>query len=388
MLFGKKTYDIIVIGLGAVGSAALYQLSGMGKKVLGIDQYKPPHTYGSTHGDSRIIRQAYYEGKQYIPILQAAYEVWKEIESKSGESFFEITGALMMGSRYNSIVEQSELSAKAYDLPYEILDHKDIKSRFPQFKVDQDTWALHDKLAGYVVPEAAVRNQLNLANKNGAEVAANELVEFWDAENYPSGIRVKTNKGDYITEKLIVTTGAWAKGMMQELGITLKPERIVQYWVKPKKNIASFNKDAFSIFLWNVEKDLDIYGFPVLDVQAQTCKVAFYPHGGHPIRQFCVPTSIDRNIHKEDLDIIKDYLERFVPDLAGEIINTSVCMHTESPDLHPIVDFHPEYKNVCIANGFSGHGFKFSNITGKILADLILEGQTDFDISLFSAERF
>jgi len=388
MLFGKKTYDIIVLGLGAVGSAALYQLSKSNKKILGIDQYNPPHIYGSTHGNSRIIRQAYYEGKQYIPILQAAYEEWREIEKHSDTSFFEITGALMMGARNNSIVEQSELSARAYDLPYELLDSQEIAKRYKPFRPAQDTWALLDKLAGYVIPEKAVESQLQLAEKNGAEFGLNELVEFWDAESYAQGIRVKTNKGDYFTEKLIVSTGAWAKGMMQELGITLKPERIVQYWVKPKRNITAFNKTQFPIFLWNVEQDLDIYGFPMLDQSEGVCKVAFYPHANHPIREFCTAYNINRELNENDLSLMKAYLEKYVPDLAGKFIKTSICMHTESPDLHPIIDFHPENENVCIANGFSGHGFKFSNITGKILADLTLEGKTNFNISLFSAERF
>ncbi len=388
MLFGKKVYDVIVVGLGAVGSAALYQLSGKGKKVLGLDQYEPPHIYGSTHGETRIIRQAYYEGKQYVPILKAAYEVWREIEKNSGDSFFEIADVLMIGSRQNSIVEQSEESAKAYDLPYEIFDHKELRNRYPQFNADQDTWALLDKLAGYVRPEAAVRNQIELGSKNGAEVGHNELVEFWDAENYPAGIRVKTNMGDYITEKLIVTTGAWAKGMMQEVGVKLKPERIVQFWVKPKKNEALFTKGTFPIFLWNVERNLDFYAIPGLDTGQGICKVAFYPHGDHPSRQFCTPYQIDREVRDSDFDLMHKYLAQYVPDLAGQFVKSSVCMHTESPDLHPIIDFHPDYKNVCIANGFSGHGFKFSNITGKILAELTLEGKTDFDISLFGAERF
>lgn len=388
MLFGKKTYDVIVLGLGAVGSAALYQLSKSNKKILGIDQYAPPHIYGSTHGNSRIIRQAYYEGKQYIPILQAAYEEWREIEKRNEASFFEITGALMMGTRYNSIVDQSELSAQAYDLPYELMDSQEIAKRFKPFKPESSTWALLDKLAGYVIPEKAVESQLQLAKNNGAKFGLNEMVEFWDAESYTQGIRVKTNKGDYFAEKLIVSTGAWAKGMMQELGVTLKPERLVQYWVKPKRNIATFSKNQFPIFLWNVERDLDIYGFPILDQSEGVCKVAFYSHGDHQIREFCTAYNIDREVTENDLSLMRKYLEQYVPDLAGEVLKTSVCMHTESPDLHPIIDFHPEHSQVCIANGFSGHGFKFSNITGKILADLTLVGKTDFDVSLFSAERF
>ena len=388
MLFNKKYYDVIVVGLGAMGSAALYQLSGKGKKVLGIDQFEPPHQFGSTHGGSRIIRQAYYEGEEYIPILKASYDLWRKIENDSQSRFFEIIGGLMIGNRHNSIVDKSEISAKAYDIPYEIFDGGELKKRYPMFSPDGDTWALLDKLAGYVEPERGIKNQLELATKNNAKINLNELVEFWDAENYQQGIRVKTNKGDYITEKLIVTTGPWAKGMMQELGIILKPERLVQFWMNPVKNKTSFLPENFPIFLWNVEKNLDIYGFPAKDGIENGCKVAFYPHEDHPIRQFCTPYNIDRKVHQEDVELIKSYFEKYVPDLNGECLKTSVCMHTESPDLHPIIDFHPDYPQVCIANGFSGHGFKFSNIAGQILAELVYEGKSTFDISLFKADRF
>ena len=388
----QKYYDVIVVGLGAMGSASLYQLatqlSGKGKKVLGIDQLAPPHNMGSTHGGSRITRQAYYEGKEYIPILKYSYDLWRKIEHDSQSRFFEITGGLMMGSRNNSIVDKSEMSAKAYDLPYEIFDHKEINKRYPMFKADENTWALLDKLAGYLEPEAGVKNQLELAVKEGAEVNTGEQVQFWDAENYAKGIRVKTNKGDYIAEKLIVTTGPWAKGMMQELGITLKPERLIQFWMKPTNNAAAFLPEHFPIFLWNVEKNLDIYGFPAKDGVEQGCKVAFYPHEDHEMREFCTAYNIDREVHKKDIELIRKYLSQYVPDLNGECLKTAVCMHTESPDLHPIIDFHPEYRNVCIANGFSGHGFKFSNVAGQILADLTINGKSDFDISLFKADRF
>ncbi|MEM1135436.1 MAG: N-methyl-L-tryptophan oxidase [Bacteroidota bacterium] len=388
MLFNRKTFDVIVIGLGAMGSATLYQLAEKGKRVLGIDQYEPPHQFGSTHGESRIIRQAYYEGKEYIPILKSAYELWRKVERDSGDQFFEITGALMMGDRKNSIVERSEISAKAYDLPYEILDYKEIITKFPQFKPKPNTWALLDKLAGYVKPENAVKNQLTIAKKLGAQLGLNELVEFWDAENYQQGIRVKTNRGDYFTEKLIVTTGSWAKGMIEELGITIKPERIVQFWMQPKQYGASFALGKFPIFLWNVEKNLDIYAFPMLGEKTKGCKVAFYPHANHPFREFCTANNIDREVHPKDTEQMKLYLEEYVPDLNGVCTATSICMHTESPDLHAIIDIHPDYPQVSFACGFSGHGFKFSNVVGKILSELALNETPSFDLSLFSANRF
>ena len=276
----NNTFDCIVIGLGAMGSAALYQLARSGARVLGIDAYAPPHDRGSTHGGSRIIRLAYQEGREYIPLLHRAYASWREIEAASGQSLLQITGGLMIGSREGSIVARSQQSADQESVAYEILDAAEIMQRFPAFQAGEDQIALYDPAAGVLHPEKAVAAQLGLARQQRAQVRLNEKVLRWEAIG--EGARVVTAAGEYQAGRLILCTGPWAGPLLAQMGMNLAVERIVQFWMAPKEDFSAFAPDRFPIFIWTADPHLEFYGIPGMDGPQGGVKISYYPKGLTP----------------------------------------------------------------------------------------------------------
>lgn len=384
----KTLFDTIVVGLGAMGSATVYQLAQQGHRVLGIDQFSPPHDQGSTHGGSRIIRLAYQEGIEYVPLLQRAYTSWREIEAATGKSLLQITGGLMLGSRQDSIVDRSQKSADSGAVSYEILDTPEIGKRFPQFQVQDDTVALYDPVAGILNPEAGVAAQLELAARADAEIRLNEQVLRWEAHPSGSGVMVSTSQGTYAAKNIVLCTGPWAGPILAQLGISLEVERVIQFWMEPKIPFSHFSPDRFPIFLWTVDPHMEIYGFPGINGQEGGVKVSFYPKGPHPMRKLCNPDQISRTVKDDDLSAMRHYLQLLLPDLDGPCLRTMTCMHSTTPDMHPVICAHPEHPQVILAAGFSGHGFKFSNVIGEILSDLAREQTSPFDLSLFRPDRF
>ena len=377
----NNTFDCIVIGLGAMGSAALYQLARSGARVLGIDAYAPPHDRGSTHGGSRIIRLAYQEGREYIPLLHRAYASWREIEAASGQSLLQITGGLMIGSREGSIVARSQQSADQESVAYEILDAAEIMQRFPAFQAGEDQIALYDPAAGVLHPEKAVAAQLGLARQQRAQVRLNEKVLRWEAIG--EGARVVTAAGEYQAGRLILCTGPWAGPLLAQMGMNLAVERIVQFWMAPKEDFSAFAPDRFPIFIWTADPHLEFYGIPGMDGPQGGVKISYYPKGPHALRQLCTPDTLDRDGRPADLAQMRPYLRALLPGLDGRCIRTAVCMHSNTPDMHPVICTHPSHPQVVLAAGFSGHGFKFSNVIGEILAELATEGKSRFDLDLF-----
>lgn len=384
----KALFDTIVVGLGAMGSATVYQLAKQGHRVLGIDQFSPPHDQGSTHGGSRIIRLAYQEGIEYVPLLQRAYTSWREIEAASGRSLLQITGGLMLGSRQDSIVDRSQKSADSGAVSYEILDTHEIRERFPQFLVQEDTVALYDPVAGILNPEAGVATQLELATSAGAHIHRNEQVLSWEAHPSGSGVSVATSTGSYSAKNIVLCTGPWTGPILTQLGIPLEVERVVQFWMEPKIPFSQFTPDRFPVFLCTVDPNMEIYGFPGIDGPDGGVKVSFYPKGPHPMRKLCHPDQVSRTVTEDDLNAMRHYLQLLLPDLDGPCLRTMTCMHSTTPDMHPVICSHPEHPQVILAAGFSGHGFKFSNVIGEILSDLAREQASLFDLNLFQPERF
>ncbi|WP_026210517.1 N-methyl-L-tryptophan oxidase [Flexithrix dorotheae] len=384
----KTEFDIAIIGLGAMGSASLFQGALKKKKVIGFDMFSPPHSYGSTHGGTRITRQTYFEGHEYIPILKHSYDLWRKIEKASGEDILNITGGLMIGDRFNSIVDKCLQSAKLYNLPYQLFNPVDLKNKFPVLNTGSNYFALLDESAGYLNPEKGVKSQLDLAKKLGAEIRFNEKVINWEINDNTGLVELFSETKKYFAQKLIITVGPWAVDQMKQYGIEIKPERIVQFWMKPKNDIKQFNPSNFPIFIWTVEKDLDLYGFPAVDNKMDGVKVAFYPHNKHPIRQYTHPDSIDREVSEEETLVMKEYLKRYIPELNTAPLKTITCMHVNSPDGHPIISKHPNYAQVLYGVGFSGHGFKFSNVVGEILTDLAISGKSKFNMKMFDISRF
>ena len=378
----SKSFDTIILGLGGMGSAAAFHLSKRGRRVLGIDQYTSAHSQGSSHGASRIIRQAYYENPAYVPLVQRAYELWVQLERDSGRDLLELTGGLMIGPPGSAVVEGTLASAIEHNLPYQTLDAQELKRRYPLFNPRPDDTAVYELRAGFLRPELCVRAHLEQAATHGADLHFEEVIEEWRAGS-SGGVEVTTDRATYVAERLIVAPGAWAAALLPGLQVQFDVRRHVMCWFDPPAGIEPFRPDNFPVYLWEVDPQDVFYGFPATDGPAGGVKVAMHS-GGDP----CTASSIKREISDGDVQELRTHLASFIPPLNGPLLHAATCMYTLTPDEHFVVSLHPDHQQVAIAAGFSGHGFKFTSIVGEILADLATTGRTRHDIALFSPDRF
>ena len=378
----RDGHDVIVVGLGGMGSAAAYHLAERGRRVLGLERFTSGHAHGSSHGRSRIIRQAYFEDPAYVPLLMRAYELWPRLEHDAGVSLLKITGGLMLGEATSVVVAGSIRSAREHGIPHEVLDAEAIRRRFPAFRPTPETIALWEHGAGVLRPEGAVRAHLDRAARLGADLHFEEPITGWEAT--PGGrVRVRTQRAAYDAERLVLAPGAWAPSILEELGLPLVIERQVQFWFDPLGGITPFLPAHFPIFIWQLVDHATVYGFPALDGPEGGVKAAFH-HSG----QLTTAETLDREVQPEEVAVLRSVLSERIPALAGVCRDTAVCMYTNTPDEHFVIAVHPQYPQVAIAAGFSGHGFKFACIVGEILADLATDGTTGHPITLFSPERF
>lgn len=373
-------YDVIVIGLGGMGSAAAYRLARRGQRVLGIDRFAPVHNLGSSHGGSRITRQAYFEDPAYVPLLLRAHDLWDGIERDSGRRIFTRCGGIMLGGPDSRTVSGSLASARKWELPHELLDAAEIRRRFPTMNPDDHEIALYEENAGFVVPESSVAAHLQLAARAGAELHHEEKVLSWRETS--TGVRVGTSQNFYTAEQLVICPGAWAPELLAELGIDFTVERQVQYWFAPSGGVEPFRAGRHPIYVWEGENGRQFYGFPSHD-DAGSVKVAFFRGG-----RTCTPETIDRTVHPEEVDEIAEFVGRKMPALPGTFLRGATCMYTNTPDEHFVISRHPAHERVVVACGFSGHGFKFVPVVGEILADLVVDGTTGHPVALFDPARF
>ncbi|HYZ03591.1 MAG TPA: N-methyl-L-tryptophan oxidase [Rubrobacter sp.] len=374
-------YEVIVAGLGGMGSSAAYHLAGRGKHVLGLERHTPAHDRGSSHGQSRIIRLAYSEDPAYVPLVLRAYELWERLERETGEDLMTLTGGLMIGPPGTTFFEGSKASAEKYDLPYEVLDAAELKRRYPVFEPTPDTVALFEGKAGFLRPEASVKAHLDRASSLGADLRFGEEILSWEPTQ--SGVLVETASGAYKAERLVVSAGAWAPKLLADLGLPLEVTRQLLFWFDPKGGIEPFLPDRFPIFIWEPEDGNSFYAIPAHEGPTGGVKVAFFRADGKPTD----PETIDREVQDEEVEFIRSYLARYVPGLDGDFLYAKTCMYTNTPDEHFVISTHPQHSQVAIAAGFSGHGYKFCSVVGEILADLTTEGETPHPIDLFSPTR-
>ncbi|RSM62643.1 N-methyl-L-tryptophan oxidase [Amycolatopsis sp. WAC 01376] len=373
-------YDVIVIGLGGMGSAAAYRLARRGQRVLGIDRFAPVHNLGSSHGGSRITRQAYFEDPAYVPLLLRAHELWDGVERDSGRKIFTRCGGIMLGGPDSRTVAGSLASARKWELPHELLDAVEIRRRFPTMRPADHEIALYEENAGFVVPEGSVAAHLQLAARAGAELHHEEKVLSWRQTS--TGVRVGTSQNFYTAGQLVICPGAWAPELLAELGIDFTIERQVQYWFAPSGGAEPFRAGRHPIYVWEGENGRQFYGFPSHD-DAGSVKVAFFRGG-----ETCTPETIDRTVHPEEVDEISGFVGRKMPSLPGAFLRAATCMYTNTPDEHFVISRHPAHDRVVVACGFSGHGFKFVPVVGEILADLVVDGTTGHPVALFDPARF
>jgi sarcosine oxidase len=374
------THDVIVVGLGGMGSAAAYQLAGRGQRVLGLEKFSPAHDKGSSHGRSRIIRQAYFEGAEYVPLLLRAYELWEQLEEETGQELMTLTGGLMIGREDGELVSGSVKSADEHDLPYEMLDAAEIRRRFPAYAPGPETVALFEENAGFVRPEETVKAHLDRADSLGADLRFEEPVLSWEASE--SGVRVETPVDSYEAERLVISPGAWAPQLLGDLDLPLEVTRQVMFWYEPTGGLEPFLPERFPIFIWEPDDGNMFYGFPAQD-DDRGVKAAFFRAGGVSTS----PETIDREVREEEIGFLRGYLADHIPELAGRCLDARACMYTNTPDEHFVISVYPENPRVVIACGFSGHGYKFCSVVGEILADLSIEGSTPHPIDLFSPAR-
>jgi sarcosine oxidase len=374
-----STYDVIVIGLGAHGSATAYQLARRGRHVLGIEALTRAHELGSSGGLTRIIRLAYFEHPDYVHMLRAAWELWPQIAQESEHELLLQTGGLYCGRAGSDVLEGSLRSAREHGLPHELLDAAEARHRFPALHLDDDMQALHEPLAGILFPERCIDAHLQLAERHGAELRFEEHVSSWRRD--AGGLEVTTDLGVYTADRLVVAAGAWLPKLAPDLNLPLTIERNPLFWMEPDGPHDHLTPDRLPVYIVELDGDHAYYGFPVLP--GQGAKVARH-HGGQPTD----PDLVDREVHDEDEAAVRTFLERYLPSANGRRRDAQVCMYTNTPDFHFVVDFHPADEQVVILSPCSGHGFKFSAAIGSIAAAQAIAGRPQFDIDFMSQDRF
>ena len=387
-----NNFDTIVCGLGAMGSAALYQLAKRGNRVLGLDRFSPPHAHSSSHGESRIIRQAIGEGEEYVPLVLRSYELWREIEKATGRELLTITGGLTLESQKSEgvmhgrrdFLDQAIRCAEKFDIRHEILETADIRNRYPQFAVT-DERAYFEYETGFLRPELCIEAQLHLAQKHSAAVQTAETVVSVEGRG-DSEVTVKTSRGIYQAEKVIITAGPWIGRFLPPAYAPLfKVYRQVMYWFDIREDCRpTFEPPGFPIFIWIFGKggEFGFYGFPTLD--GKTIKIA--------TEQFTAVTDPDHLLRivgiEEAPSMYRDYVQGRLPGISDRCETAASCPYTVTPDSNFVIDVHPDNDRILIASPCSGHGFKHSAAIGEALAEQVIDGKSKIDISSFSLKRF
>ncbi|MBB6448251.1 monomeric sarcosine oxidase [Geomicrobium halophilum] len=372
-------YDVIVVGAGSMGMAAGYYLTRQGAKTLLIDAFDPPHTNGSHHGDTRIIRHAYGEGREYVPLALRAQTLWNELQQEVDETIFKKTGVLGFGPEGSAFIDEAIASSKQYSLPLELLDAGEVNKRWPGIKLPEGYKGCFEPESGVLYSENCIRAYRQLATKNNATILTNTPAK--DIEIYEDSVSITTEQDTYTAKKLIISAGAWNEKVLSNLGldIPLQPTRQTTTWFDSDPSL--YESDVFPAFFVDMPSGV-YYGFPSFD----GCGLKI---GRHDIGQKTEPAYVNREygIYPEDENYGREFLERYMPEAAGKLKRGIACIYTRTPDEHFIVDLYPQHSHVTIAAGFSGHGFKFASVIGEILSQLALDGNTEHDISIFSITR-
>jgi sarcosine oxidase len=370
-------FDVIVVGLGAMGSAALYHLATRGQRVLGLEAFPPGHQLGSWHGESRIIRLAYYEHPDYVPLLRRAYELWESLEREVGTSLLTLSGGLMIGAPQSSVVRGALASAQRHGLEHAMLSAAEVREQYPALQLADGELALWEPRAGYLRPERCVDAHLRLAMAAGAEVRYEAPVHAWQAS--AAGVQLETHTATVRARQVVFTCGA---RMSKVLGGAMPPiqaERIPLFWLQPDEP-ELFEPGRLPIYLWEIGPRSHVYGFP--HVEWPGVKVARH-HSG----DLCDPDAVDRTVSAEDERRLRIAIAERLPALNGRIVSTAVCLYENSPDDHFLIDRLADKPNVIYAGGFSGHGFKFSSVVGEVLADLVTRGEATPAASFLRSAR-
>ncbi|SEP11022.1 sarcosine oxidase [Halogranum amylolyticum] len=370
-------YDVIVVGVGGMGSAATYHLAKRGHDVLGLEQFDIPHEKGSNHGVTRIIRKAYFESPAYVPLLDRAYENWETLQEENGRQLLHLHGSITAGRPDEKNLNGAVKACEIHDLPYEVLTSDELSSRFPGYQLPDEFKAVYQPDGGFLASDRCLIAHVEEAFNYGAEIHAREQVLDWKPTS--TGVRVETDDEVYTADRLVISAGPWAQELVEELAGSATPERQVLGWLQPNKP-SNFTPENFPIFTATLEGE-PFYGFPTFE--APGFKIGRHHH----LEQDTTPETLDDTPRPEDERLLRNAAETYFPSGAGPTLRLATCMYTNSPDEEFVIDTHPAYSNVVLAAGFSGHGYKFCSVVGEILADLAIDGETEHPIDLFRFDR-
>lgn len=366
-----------MIGLGAMGSAALWQLATRGVSTIGFEQFEPGHDRGSSHGESRIIRTAYFEGELYVPLAHRAFDLWDKLQREMAADVLIRTGGLMIGAPESEVVKGTRHSVQTHGLAHEVLDAAAMEVRYPQHRLDGDEVAVLEEPAGVLRPELAVRAMASRASELGAELRTGAAVE--SVEDVGDGVAIVAGGRRYDVNRAIVAVGPWLPRFLPGLGTYLTVTRQVMAWF-PVPDPDLFAPDRFPIFIHDVDGH-QAYGFPTLD--GETMKIAIHREGA-----VTSAVNVDRTIHSSDLAPLRTFIERRLDGVTPDPVRSRVCLYTNTPDGHFLIGQVGEHRRVVVLGGFSGHGFKFAPVIGEIAANLTTEGTTAYPIEPFDPQRF
>lgn len=363
---------VAVVGCGAMGAAAGWRLARRGAEVVCFDRHSPPHSFGSSHGESRITRTAYFEGEWYVPLLQETFPMWRELEQSSGTSLLTLTGLLMIGPPDSETVTGSLVAAKKHGLEVSVLGAEELRRRFPGHVVSDSDTAVLDPQAGFLRPEAAIE-----AMCGDLEIRRNVTVT--QVVGTARGVDVVTSGGRDSFEACVIAAGHWVGDLLPWLPVTV--ERQVIVWLATESRADWLTPSQFPVWIREGVADVDVYGFPTLD--GRSVKLGRH-HGGEP----ATPDMVRRRVDDADLDPVRLFATQYLRGVTRHVTRSEVCVYTNTPDHEFVIDLHPEDKRIVVLSACSGHGFKFAPVAGDIAADLVLEGRTSRDISRFAVARF
>jgi sarcosine oxidase len=371
-------YDVIVAGLGATGSATAAQLALRGKKVLGLERWTPGHKHGSSHGDSRIIREMYFEHPMYVPLLQRAYELWDELGARVSEKLLNINGGLMIGAESGMLVTGTLRSAREHGLAHEVLSPAEVKRRHPAFELRADLVAVVDPRAGWLDPEQCNAAHLKVAAQHGADLRFEEPAISWTATE--NSVNVVSERSRYSADSLVLCAGARTMSLLGDLHLNLEVERQAVFWMDAPSG-ADYGSGVFPIWAYEYKPGHITYGFPELTRGVK----ASVMHSGAIIAD---ADGVDRSVGDNEAEALMNAIRPILPSLSrSRVRDRDVCLFTNTPDHDFVIDFHPEYPRVLISSACSGHGFKFASVVGEIQADLTTNGRSRFDLTPFRISR-
>ena len=375
----NASYDVAVVGLGAMGSATAYMLASRGYRVIAFDTYSPPHSLGSSHGESRIIREAYFESPQYVPLVRRSYELWRLLEEDANTRLLTITGGLYVGPRDGELISGVLSSSQQWNIPCELLTSDELRHRYPEIHVPENLEAILEPGVGVLQPEACISSFLQGSAARGVHLHMREKVLSWSPEG--SGFRVFTSlsPSGYLAERVILTVGPWAPEILADIGVPLQVLRVFVAYFRRGDERDGIDGHNLPVHLWQLPEGT-YYGMPYN-------KRVGMKFGRHDDGTPCTPDTIARGVTPDEIERLKSIVAKLIPSISHPV-DASTCMYTMTPDQHFVVDHHPFQSGVVLACGFSGHGFKFAPVIGEILADLAIEGRTSHPIDFISLKRF